>query len=166
VPQENFLFNCSIRANLQWANPDADDEDIREVLALTGADRVIATMPDGLETVVGERGGRLSGGERQRIVLARALLRHPTLLILDEATSALDQQSESAVWTVIERLRASTTVIVIAHRLSTLRGVDRIFVLDHGKVVQAGAFDDLAGDGSGRFAALLQKAAVVDRDMP
>src|SRR5262249_40341882 len=114
IPQENFLFNQSIRANLQWANEDAGDEDIRRVLALTGAASIVGAMPEGLDTIVGERGSRLSGGERQRLILARALLRNPTLLILDEATNALDDESERAVWAVIDRLRGSTTVIVIA----------------------------------------------------
>jgi ATP-binding cassette subfamily C protein len=162
IPQENFLFNQSIRANLQWASPDASDADLRQVLALTGADAVVATMPDGLDTIVGERGSRLSGGERQRLILARALLREPTLLILDEATSALDNESERAVWSVIDRLRGSTTVVVIAHRLSTLRCVDHVAVLDGGRIVQFGTFDALTNDGAGRVAAFLRAVAVTE----
>jgi ATP-binding cassette, subfamily C, bacterial len=160
IPQENFLFNQSIRANLQWAAPDASDADLRRVLALTGADAVVATMPEGLDTVVGERGNRLSGGERQRLILARALLREPTLLILDEATSALDHESEQAVWAVIDRLRGSTTVVVIAHRLSTLRSVDLIAVLDGGKIVQFGPFSALTNEGAGGVAVLLRAGAI------
>jgi ATP-binding cassette, subfamily C, bacterial len=162
IPQENFLFNQSIRANLQWAAPDASDADLRRVLALTGADAVVATMPDGLDTVVGERGGRLSGGERQRLILARALLREPTLLILDEATSALDHESERAVWAVIDRLRGNTTVVGIAHRFSTLRSCDYIAVLDGGKIAQFGTFAALANEGTGRLAVLLGTAAVME----
>ncbi len=162
IPQENFLFNQSVRANLQWAAPDASDADLRRVLALTGADAVVATMPDGLDTIVGERGSRLSGGERQRLILARALLREPTLLILDEATNALDHDSERAVWTVIDRLRGSTTIVVIAHRLSSLRSADHIAVLDGGRIVQSGTFGTLASEGSGRVAALLRAGAVME----
>jgi ATP-binding cassette, subfamily C, bacterial len=162
VPQEGFLFNQSIRANLQWAAPDASDADLRRALALTGADSVVATMPEGLDIIVGERGARLSGGERQRIILARALLRNPALLILDEATSALDHESERAVWTIIDRLRGSATVIVIAHRISTLRNADQIAVLDGGRIVQFGAWDALTGEGEGRFAVLLRAGAVIE----
>ncbi|MGA3310995.1 MAG: ABC transporter ATP-binding protein [Xanthobacteraceae bacterium] len=162
IPQENFLFNQSIRANLQWAAPDASDADLRRVLALTGADAVVATMPEGLDTVVGERGSRLSGGERQRLILARALLREPTLLILDEATNALDHDSERAVWTVIDRLRGSTTIVIIAHRLSSLRSADHIAVLDGGRIVQSGTFGTLASEGGGRVAALLRAGAVME----
>jgi len=160
VPQENFLFNQSIRSNLQWANPDASDDEINHALTMTGAASIVAAMPDGLATVVGERGSRLSGGERQRLVLARALLRNPTLLILDEATSALDHESERAVWAVLDRLRGNTTVIVIAHRLSTLRSADRIAVLDEGRIVQLGTWTTLEGDG--RFAVLLRAGAVME----
>lgn len=161
IPQENFLFNQSIRANLQWGAPDASDADLLHALALAGADSVVAAMPDGLDTLVGERGGRLSGGERQRLILARALLREPTLLILDEATSALDHESERAVWATIDRLRGNTTVIVIAHRLSTLRNADRIAVLDGGKIVEFGTWSALANDRDGRFALLLRAGSVM-----
>jgi ATP-binding cassette subfamily C protein len=162
IPQENYLFNQSIRANLQWASPDASDSDLRRVLALTGADAVVATMPDGLDTVVGERGSRLSGGERQRLILARALLREPTLLILDEATSALDYESERAVWAVIDRLRGSITVVVIAHKLSTLRSADYIAVLDGGTIIQFGTFGALTNEGAGRVAHLLRAGVVME----
>ena len=162
IPQENFLFNQSIRANLLWSSPGASDADLRRVLALTGADAVVATMPDGLDTVVGERGSRLSGGERQRLILARALLRKPTLLILDEATNALDHESERAVWAVVDRLRGSTTVVVITHRLSILRGADHIVVLDGGRIVQSGTFGTLTKEGGGRFAVLLRAGAAME----
>jgi ATP-binding cassette, subfamily C, bacterial len=161
ISQENFLFNQSIRANLLWSAPDASDADLRRVLALTGADCVVATMLDGLDTMVGERGARLSGGERQRLILARALLRNPALLILDEATNALDQESERAVWAVIDRLRGSTTVIVISHRLSTLRSGDHIAVFG-GRIVQFGKWDALTNDDEGRFAVLLHAGAIME----
>jgi ATP-binding cassette, subfamily C, bacterial len=162
VPQENLLFNQSIRANLVWAAPDASDADLRRVLVLTGADRVVAMMPDGLDTMVGERGARLSGGERQRLILARALLRNPALLILDEATNALDQESERAVWAVIDRLRGSLTVIVITHRLTALRRADYIAVLDGGRIVQFGKWDALTNEGAGRFAVLMHAGAITE----
>jgi ATP-binding cassette subfamily C protein len=162
VPQENFLFNQSIRANLLWGYPEASEAQIADVLALAGAAATVAAMPKGLDTIVGERGSRFSGGERQRLIIARALLRNPTLLILDEATSALDHESERAVWTVIERLRGRTTVLVIAHRLSTVRTADRIVVLDGGRVVQDGAWDTLMQDDKGRFALLVRAGAVLE----
>lgn len=161
IPQENFLFNQSIRANLQWGAPDATDADLHHALALAGADSIVAAMPDGLDTVVGERGGRLSGGERQRLILARALLREPTLLILDEATSALDHESEQAVWATINQLRGSTTVVVIAHRLSTLRNADRIAVLDGGRIAEFGTWRALTDSADGRFGHLLRAGAIM-----
>ena len=138
VPQDNFLFNQSIRANLQWAAPDASEVELRTALSLTGADQLLAAMPAGLETVIGERGNRLSGGERQRIAIARALLRRPTLLVLDEATSALDDESESAMWAIINRLRGTTTIVIIAHRSSALRQADLVAVLESGRIVRSG----------------------------
>jgi ATP-binding cassette subfamily C protein len=157
VPQDNFLFNDTIRANLLWALPEAREQDIDWALSVAAADRFVAELPEGIETVVGERGLRLSGGERQRLGLARALLRRPTLLILDEAMSALDNETERAVQTAIDRLHGSITMVLIAHRLSTVRGADRILVLDRGKLVQEGPWDALVKDPSGTFAALLGK---------
>jgi ATP-binding cassette, subfamily C, bacterial len=138
VPQDNFLFNQSLRANLQWAAPDASEAELRGALSLTGADPLLAGMPAGLDTIIGERGNRLSGGERQRIAIARALLRRPTLLVLDEATSALDDESESAMWAIINRLRGTTTIVIIAHRSSALRQADLIAVLEKGRIVRSG----------------------------
>ena len=154
VPQDNFLFNDTIRANLQWAYPEAGEPDFQRALSIAAADTFVAALPDGLDTVIGERGVRLSGGERQRLGLARALLCRPTLLILDEATSALDSETERAVQAAIERLRGSMTIVMIAHRLTTVRGADRILVLDRGRVVQSGTWDRLVQDRQGRFAAL------------
>ena len=158
VPQDNFLFNDTIRANLLWAYPEAREDDFREALSIAAADGFIAKLPEGLDTVVGERGLRLSGGERQRLGLARALLCRPTLLILDEATSALDNETERLVQAAIERLRGRVTILIIAHRLSTVRGADRIIVLDHGRIIQAGTWDTLVQDRHGPFAALLGQA--------
>jgi ATP-binding cassette subfamily C protein len=155
VPQDNFLFNDTVRANLLWACPDATEEDFRRPLSVAAVDEFIAALPQGLDTMIGERGTRLSGGERQRLGLARALLRCPTLLILDEATSALDNQTERAVQSAIERLHGTMTIIIIAHRLSTIRGADRILVLEQGRLVQSGTWDALVGDPQGAFAALL-----------
>jgi ATP-binding cassette subfamily C protein len=155
VPQDNFLFNDTVRANLLWACPDATDEDFRRPLSVAAADEFIAALPQGLDTMIGERGIRLSGGERQRLGLARALLRCPTLLILDEATSALDNQTERVVQSAIERLHGTMTIIIIAHRLSTIREADRILVLEQGRLVQSGTWDALAGDPQGAFATLL-----------
>jgi ATP-binding cassette subfamily C protein len=155
VPQDNFLFNDTIRANLLWAYPEACEDDFREALAIAAADEFIVNLPKGLDTVVGERGLRLSGGERQRLGLARALLCRPALLILDEATSALDNETERVVQRAIEQLHGRMTIVLIAHRLSTVRGADRIIVLDHGRLIQSGTWDSLVGDRQGRFAAFL-----------
>ncbi len=158
VPQDNFLFNDTIRANLLWAYPEAREQDFSEALSIAAADGFIAKLPQGLDTVIGERGLRLSGGERQRLGLARALLCRPTLLILDEATSALDNETERAVQVAIDRLRGRMTIVLIAHRLSTVRGGDRIVVLDQGQLVQTGTWDSLVQDRQGLFATLLGEA--------
>jgi ABC-type multidrug transport system fused ATPase/permease subunit len=147
-----------IRSNLLWAYPEASEDDFREALSIAAADGFIPKLPEGLDTVLGERGLRLSGGERQRLGLARALLCRPTLLILDEATSALDNETERAVQAAIDRLRGRMTIVLIAHRLSTVRGADRIIVLEHGRLIQAGTWDSLAQDRQGTFAALLGEA--------
>jgi len=159
VPQDNFFFHDTIRANLLWACPEATQADMERALAVAAADEFVAALPQGLDTVIGERGIRLSGGERQRIGLARALLGRPTLLLLDEATSALDYQTERAVQAAIERLHGSMTIAIIAHRLSTIRHADRIFVLDRGRLVQQGSWESLAQDRAGHFAELLGSEA-------
>jgi ATP-binding cassette subfamily C protein len=158
VPQDNFLFNDTIRTNLLWAYPEAREDELREALSIAALDAFVAKLPDGLDTMVGERGLRLSGGERQRLGLARALLCRPTLLILDEATNALDNETERAVQAAIERLRGRMTIVLIAHRLSTVRGADQIVVLDHGRLIQAGTWDTLVQDQQGTFATLLGEA--------
>lgn len=153
VAQDTFLFNDTVRANLLWASPDATDGEIVEALKLVAGEFVFE-LPEGLETVLGDRGVRLSGGERQRLALARALLREPSLLILDEATSALDSENEQRIRGAIEGLHGSTTILVITHRLSTIRGADVIYVLEGGRLVESGGWEGLVDKEGGRFAAL------------
>ncbi|MEO2015942.1 MAG: ABC transporter ATP-binding protein [Fuerstiella sp.] len=143
VPQDTFLLHDTIRANLLWANPKATADDISEALRLASVDDVVAGLPDGLETIVGERGLRLSGGERQRIALARAMLRKPSVLILDEATSSLDAENQEKVMSALRTLHGKLTVILIAHRMSTVRSADQIVILDQGHVVAQGRFEEL-----------------------
>jgi len=151
VAQDTFLLHDTVRANLLWADPDASDADIDRALRLSAADGFVAVLPDGLDTVIGDRGVKLSGGERQRLALARALLRKPALLILDEATSALDSENEQRIQHAIERLRGSMTILVIAHRLSTIRGADVIHVIEQGRLVESGDWDTLLALPGGRF---------------
>ncbi|KJR49321.1 Lipid A export ATP-binding/permease protein MsbA [Desulfosporosinus sp. I2] len=151
VPQDAFLFNASIRDNLTWACPDANEKEMWEVLKLAAIDDFVKALPEKLDTVVGDRGIRLSGGERQRIVLARALLRKPELLILDEATSALDSENEKRIQNAIEGLQGKLTILIIAHRMSTIKNADQIMVLDQGRIVEQGSYQDVASDENGRF---------------
>ncbi|HVU32159.1 MAG TPA: ABC transporter ATP-binding protein [Opitutaceae bacterium] len=143
VPQDTFLFHETVRNNLLWAQPDASEDDVRAALRTAAADEFVARLPNGLDTIVGDRGVRLSGGERQRIALARALLRRPTLLILDEATSSLDTHNERLVQDAIERLQGEITLVLIAHRLSTIRFADRIAVLAAGRIAEIGTWEEL-----------------------
>ncbi|HWZ95151.1 MAG TPA: ABC transporter ATP-binding protein [Opitutaceae bacterium] len=151
VPQETFLLHDTIRNNLLWAQPDADEDRLRAALRSAAAEEFVNRLPEGLDTVVGDRGVRLAGGERQRIALARALLRQPTLLVLDEATSSLDTHNERLVQDAIERLHGHTTILLIAHRLSTVRFADRIVVLSAGRVAETGTWDELTGRAGGLF---------------
>lgn len=157
VSQDPFLFNTSVRENLLMINPDVSDEQIWEALEFSAAADFVRNLPKGLDTFIGDRGVKLSGGERQRIVLARAILRRPSILILDEATSALDSENESKIQTALESLKGRMTIIVIAHRLSTIRNADQVIVLDKGKVIQQGQFSQLAGEKKGMFSSLLRK---------
>lgn len=136
VPQEPYLFNASIRENLLLAAPEASESEIWDALRKASADTFVKNLPYGLETQIGERGTGLSGGERQRLVLARALLRNPSVLILDEATSALDVHNEEKIRNVLEEMKGSLTLIVIAHRLSTIKGADQVIELVNGKIIK------------------------------
>ena len=136
--------------------PDASDEEIEDAARAAQIHDIIAALPDGYDTVVGERGFRFSGGEKQRIAIARTILRNPPVLVLDEATSALDVQTERAVEEALERLAEGRTTIVIAHRLSTVRGADQIVVLDRGEIVERGTHAELLALG-GRYAAMVER---------
>jgi ATP-binding cassette, subfamily B, bacterial len=147
VPQEGVLFAANARDNLRYGNWDASDEAIWEAARAANAEQFLRDLPDGLETFLGESGARLSGGQRQRIAIARALLRDAPILLLDEATSALDAESEKLVQDALDRLMASRTTLVIAHRLATVRQADRIVVMDAGRIVEQGTHDGLSKAG-------------------
>src|SRR5215210_5577049 len=158
VSQETYLFHATVRDNLGFARPDATDDEVEEAARAAQIHGLISRLPEGYDTVVGERGYRFSGGERQRIAIARTILRNPPILVLDEATSALDTQTERAVQAALERLSEGRTTIAIAHRLSTVRDADQIVVLDGGSVAEIGTHDDLLAAG-GRYAALVSRDA-------
>jgi ATP-binding cassette subfamily B protein len=157
VSQETYLFHASIRENLRFACPEANDEEIEDAARAAQIHELIAGLPDGYDTPVGERGYRFSGGEKQRMAIARTILRNPPVLILDEATSALDTETERAVQQALDELSRGRTTIAIAHRLSTIRDADQILVLDGGRIVERGAHEELLALG-GRYAALLRGA--------
>jgi ATP-binding cassette subfamily C protein len=159
VPQETFLFDDTVRANLQWARPDATEPEIWDALRLAAADAFVADLPNGLDTIIGERGVLLSGGERQRLSIARALLRRPSILLLDEATSSLDVEHERKIQRAIELLRHRVTLVVITHRLTTIRHADTIHVIDRGAVAQSGTWEELQMQPDGRFRAFLRELA-------
>lgn len=161
VNQDTFLFNDTIRANLLLVRPDAGDPELHAALAAAAAG-FVAALPDGLDTVVGDRGVRLSGGERQRIALARAILRRPDLLVLDEATSALDPENERIIQEAIAGMAGRQTILLIAHRLASVRGADRIYVMEHGRVVEAGTWDELVGRPTGRFREMCEAQGLLD----
>ena len=158
VSQETYLFHATVRENLRFARPEASDEEIESAARTARIHDLIASLPDGYDTVVGERGYRFSGGEKQRIAIARTILRNPPVLVLDEATSSLDTQTERDVQEELDNLARGRTTITIAHRLSTVRDADQIIVLDHGEVVERGGHEELLARG-GRYAALLSHDA-------
>ncbi|HET6924283.1 MAG TPA: ATP-binding cassette domain-containing protein, partial [Candidatus Saccharimonadales bacterium] len=143
VPQEPLLFHRSISENIRYGNPEADQQTIEAVARMAHAHEFIATLPQGYETLVGERGVKLSGGQRQRIAIARAMLKNAPILLLDEATSALDSESEVLIQEALWKLMEGRTAVVIAHRLSTIQKMDRIIVLDGGKIIEEGSHKDL-----------------------
>lgn len=152
VMQDVALFNDSIAENIAFAVPDASPEQIARASGIAQASEFIERLPEGYQTIVGERGTKLSGGEKQRIAIARAVLRDPDLVILDEATSALDSEAEAQVQQALDQLLSGRTAIVIAHRLSTIRNADQILVLQHGRVIETGSHESLLARESGHYA--------------
>jgi ATP-binding cassette subfamily B protein len=161
VSQETYLFHASVRENLRFAKPDASDEELYAAAEAARIHHVIAALPDGYDTIVGERGYRFSGGEKQRIAIARTILRNPPILVLDEATSSLDTETERLVQEALDGLSEGRTTIAIAHRLSTVRDADQIVVLDGGQVVERGRHEELLAAG-GRYAALVSRDAELE----
>ncbi|MDQ6697822.1 MAG: ABC transporter ATP-binding protein/permease, partial [Actinomycetota bacterium] len=153
VSQDVFLFHGTVRENLTYGRPDATHEQLLQATALAEAGSFVESLPDGYDTLVGERGQKLSGGQRQRLTIARAILRDPSILVLDEATSAVDNETEAAIQRSLTRVAQGRTTIVIAHRLSTVRHAHRIHVLEAGRVTEAGTHDELV-DAGGLYAAL------------
>jgi ABC-type multidrug transport system fused ATPase/permease subunit len=162
VPQDVMLFGGTIRENIAYGDPDASDEMIIEAAKKAYAHDFITGFPEGYQTIVGERGIKLSGGQRQRVAIARAILKDPVILILDEATSSLDSASEMLVQDALENLMKNRTSFVIAHRLSTVRNADKIYVLDKGHVVESGTHQELIDIPEGLYKSLskLQFASV------
>ena len=154
VPQDPLILNASVRENLQRFHPNAAEQDLIDALKSAMAWDFVSHLPEGMDTALGDRGIRLSGGERQRIVLARVLLGKPSLIVLDEATSALDYESETAFRQVIRRMSGRVAVVLIAHRLATVRMASRAVVLDGGRIVEQGAVEALAGKPDGYLAGM------------
>lgn len=143
VPQDPMLFHSSVRENLLWSNELSDEKELWDALEISNASSFVKKLPNSIDTIVGDRGTRLSGGQRQRIALARALLRKPELLILDEATSSLDNESELLIRNSINNLSKDTTILIVAHRLSTINNADSVYVINNGKIIENGSYFDL-----------------------
>ena len=143
VPQDTVLFNDTIYYNISYGNPEASEEQIYEAAKSADIHNFVMNLPDGYQTIVGERGLKLSGGEKQRVAIARAILKNPEILILDEATSAVDNETEAAIQRSLDTLKEGRTVIAIAHRLSTIRNADIIYVLEKGQIVESGTHEEL-----------------------
>jgi ATP-binding cassette, subfamily B, bacterial len=156
VTQETFLFHATVRENLLYAKPGATQEELESACRAANIHAFVAALPQGYDTVVGERGFRLSGGEKQRLSIARALLKDPAILILDEATSSLDATSEHLIQEALEVLLRNRTALIIAHRLSTILGSDKIVVLDKGRILECGKHEDLVNQ-EGMYAELFKK---------
>ncbi len=156
VPQEVILFGGTIRENIAYGNPSATEQEVKEAAEKANAMEFISAFPEGLETIVGERGMTLSGGQKQRIAIARAILKDPTILILDEATSSLDAESEALVQNALDLLMENRTTIIIAHRLATIRKVDKIHVISKGKIVESGSHQDLLKNTKGIYNKLVK----------
>jgi len=163
VPQDTVLFNDTIEYNIRYGRPDASFDEVREAARSAQLLDFIERLPQGWQTVVGERGLKLSGGEKQRVAIARTLLKNPPILILDEATSALDSANERAIQAELRRLASDRTTLVIAHRLSTVVDAHEILVLEHGRIVERGRHADLLAQG-GRYAQMwaLQQSGALD----
>ncbi|HUR59686.1 MAG TPA: ATP-binding cassette domain-containing protein, partial [Opitutaceae bacterium] len=158
VLQDNFLFDGTILDNIRFSNPEANIDTIKDICRVANADEFIEKFPNGYDTIVGERGAALSGGQRQRLALARAFLRNAPILILDEATSALDSDSEAAIQAALKKLVAGKTVLIIAHRFSTIRDASKIIIFDRGRIIAAGSHADLYG-GSPLYKSLYDRQA-------
>jgi ABC-type multidrug transport system fused ATPase/permease subunit len=155
VPQEVEIFDVSVKDNISYTKANASLADIKQAARVANAEEFINNLPDGYDTLVGERGMKLSGGQRQRIGIARAVLADPSILIFDEATSNLDRYSEKLIQQAMERLGKGRTMILIAHRLSTIKKADKIIVLEDGRVVEQGGHDELAQNKGGLYRKLL-----------
>jgi subfamily B ATP-binding cassette protein MsbA len=156
VFQDNFLFSGTIRENIMMGNPNATDDELSQAIELAHLQEVIAELPNGLDTLLGERGMTLSGGQRQRVAIARAMLRNAPIVILDEATSALDNESEAIVQKAMDNLMKDRTVFIIAHRLSTIKNANRIAVINEGELVELGTHDELMQIPNGEYKELYE----------